>query len=117
MGKRTKKVGIAGKYGTRYGASLRKLVKKIEVSQHAKVRALRICVRNAPPRAHAPPPLPLPQYTSVFSGKDTVKRVSSGIWYCSSSKKTITGGAYVLSTAAAATVRSNIARLRKTDAE
>ncbi len=37
MGRRTKKVGIAGKYGTRYGASLRKLVRKIEVSQHAKV--------------------------------------------------------------------------------
>ena len=34
--KRTKKVGIVGKYGTRYGASLRKMVKKIEVSQHAK---------------------------------------------------------------------------------
>lgn len=34
---RTKKVGISGKYGTRYGASLRKLVKKIEISQHAKV--------------------------------------------------------------------------------
>lgn len=25
-----------GKYGTRYGASLRKMVKKIEISQHAK---------------------------------------------------------------------------------
>ena len=34
--KRTKKVGITGKYGTRYGASLRKKVKKIEISQHAK---------------------------------------------------------------------------------
>uniref|UniRef100_A0A8C3SW83 60S ribosomal protein L37a n=1 Tax=Chelydra serpentina TaxID=8475 RepID=A0A8C3SW83_CHESE len=33
---RTKKVGIVGKYGTRYGASLRKMVKKIEISQHAK---------------------------------------------------------------------------------
>uniref|UniRef100_A0A2K5CPA2 60S ribosomal protein L37a n=1 Tax=Aotus nancymaae TaxID=37293 RepID=A0A2K5CPA2_AOTNA len=30
------KVGIVGKYGTRYGASLRKMVKKIEISQHAK---------------------------------------------------------------------------------
>lgn len=34
--KRTKKVGIVGKYGTRYGASLRKMVKKIEISQHGK---------------------------------------------------------------------------------
>lgn len=34
--KRTKKVGVVGKYGTRYGASLRKMVKKIEISQHAK---------------------------------------------------------------------------------
>lgn len=36
MAKRTKKVGIVGKYGTRYGASLRKSVKKMEVSQHSK---------------------------------------------------------------------------------
>lgn len=34
--KRTKKVGIVGKYGTRYGASLRKMVKKMEVTQHSK---------------------------------------------------------------------------------
>ncbi|KAK6118922.1 hypothetical protein DH2020_047330 [Rehmannia glutinosa] len=33
--KRTKKVGIVGKYGTRYGASLRKQI-KMEVSQHSK---------------------------------------------------------------------------------
>lgn len=37
MTRRTKKVGITGKYGTRYGASLRKLVKKIEMTQRAKV--------------------------------------------------------------------------------
>ena len=36
MGKHTKKVGITGKYGTRYGASVRKQIKKMEVSQHAK---------------------------------------------------------------------------------
>lgn len=34
--KRTKKVGIVGKYGTRYGASLRKDIKKMEVTQHSK---------------------------------------------------------------------------------
>ena len=27
---------MVGKYGTRYGASLRKMVKKIEISQHGK---------------------------------------------------------------------------------
>lgn len=55
MAKRTKKVGIVGKYGTRYGASLRKTVKKMEVSQHSK-------------------------YTCAFCGKDAMKRVCVGIW-------------------------------------
>lgn len=35
MAKRTKKVGIVGKYGNRYGASLRKDIKKFEVWQHS----------------------------------------------------------------------------------
>ena len=34
--KRTKKVGVVGKYGTRYGASLRKTIKKMEITQHSK---------------------------------------------------------------------------------
>uniref|UniRef100_A0A7S2CLR7 Ribosomal protein L37a n=1 Tax=Octactis speculum TaxID=3111310 RepID=A0A7S2CLR7_9STRA len=89
MGKRTKKVGICGKYGTRYGASLRKVIKKMEVSQHAK-------------------------YHCVYCGKDNVKRQSVGIWNCKSCKKVLAGGAYTLNTPAAATVRSAIARLRKT---
>ena len=49
MAKRTRKVGICGKYGTRYGATLRKIVKKFEVSQHAR-------------------------YISPFCGKNTVTR-------------------------------------------
>jgi large subunit ribosomal protein L37Ae len=71
QGKRTKKVGICGKYGTRYGSSLRKVVKKIEISQHAK-------------------------YNCAFCGKDSVKRNVTGIWECKSCHKVIAGGAYLL---------------------
>ena len=88
VNKRTKKAGITGKYGVRYGASLRKQVKKMEVSQHSK-------------------------YTCVFCGKDSVKRSVVGIWDCAACKKTVAGGAYILSTAQAAQVRSTIRRLRE----
>lgn len=36
MAKRTRKVGIVGKYGTRYGSALRKIIKKFELQQHSK---------------------------------------------------------------------------------
>ena len=92
MARRTKKVGITGKYGTRYGATLRKLVKKIEVSQHSK-------------------------YHCTFCGKDSIKRTCTVIWNCKTCKKTVAGGAYTLNTASAVTVRSTIARLRKMQTE
>jgi large subunit ribosomal protein L37Ae len=88
MTKRTRKVGVTGKYGTRYGASLRKQVKKMEITQHAR-------------------------YTCTFCGKDSVKRTAVGIWHCNSCKKTIAGGAWTVSTTAAATVRSTVRRLRE----
>ncbi|KAK3676142.1 60S ribosomal protein L43 [Recurvomyces mirabilis] len=88
MTKRTKKVGITGKYGTRYGASLRKQVKKIEIQQHSK-------------------------YSCTFCGKTTVKRQSTGIWKCRACSKTMAGGAYTVSTPAAAATRSTIRRLRE----
>ena len=88
---RTKKAGITGKYGVRYGSSLRKQVKKMEVSQHSK-------------------------YTCVFCGKDSVKRSVVGIWSCGSCGKITAGGAYILATAQAAQVRSTIRRLRDDDA-
>merc|ERR1711936_1517076 len=89
MAKRTRKVGIVGKYGTRYGASLRKLIKKMEVTQHGK-------------------------YTCSFCGKESMKRKAVGIWSCKACRKTVAGGAYVYSTTAAATVRSAVRRLRET---
>ncbi|KAI9095266.1 60S ribosomal protein L43, partial [Phlyctochytrium arcticum] len=83
--KRTKKVGVTGKYGTRYGASLRKQVKKMEITQHAK-------------------------YTCTFCGKDAVRRTAVGIWNCRSCRKTLAGGAWTVGTTAAATVRSTVRR-------
>ncbi|KAF4581906.1 60S ribosomal protein L37a [Ophiocordyceps camponoti-floridani] len=88
MTKRTKKVGVTGKYGTRYGASLRKQVKKMEVTQHAK-------------------------YVCTFCGKTTVRRHSVGIWNCKSCKRTMAGGAYIVATPAAAAMRSTLRRLRE----
>uniref|UniRef100_A0A4W3J8A2 Zgc:171772 n=1 Tax=Callorhinchus milii TaxID=7868 RepID=A0A4W3J8A2_CALMI len=86
--KRTKKVGIVGKYGTRYGASLRKMVKKIEISQHSK-------------------------YTCSFCGKTKMKRRAVGIWHCGSCMKTVAGGAWSCHTTSALTVKSAIRRLRE----
>ena len=87
MAKRTKKVGVVGKYGTRYGSSLRKMVKKIEISQHAK-------------------------YQCPFCGKTSLRRTCVGIWGCKHCGKLMSGGAYVVTTTAAANVRSAIKRIR-----
>ena len=39
-------VGVTGKYGTRYGASLRKQVKKMEITQHARYTWYSRCRRQ-----------------------------------------------------------------------
>jgi len=90
MAKRTKKVGITGKYGTRYGASLRKTVKKMEISQHSK-------------------------YYCSFCGKDKMKRKAVGIWFCDDKncRIMVAGGAWNYSTTAAASVRSAVRRLKE----
>ena len=43
----------------------------------------------------------------------TLKRKAVGIWNCGSCRKTIAGGAWQVSTAAAVTVRSTVRRLRE----
>ncbi|KIH88297.1 60S ribosomal protein l37a [Sporothrix brasiliensis 5110] len=78
-------------------------IKKAEITQHAK-------------------------YTCTFCAKNTVKRTNVGIWQCKACKKTIAGGAYLVSyvfvdflseakaarrTPAAAATRSTLRRLRE----
>ncbi|XP_041072844.1 60S ribosomal protein L37a-like [Carcharodon carcharias] len=84
--KRIKKVGIVGKYGTHYGASLCKMVRKIEISQHTK-------------------------YTCCFCGKTKMKRRAVGIWHCGSCTKTVAGGAWAENNTTIVTVKSAIHRL------
>ena len=88
MAKRTKKVGIVGKWGTKFGATLRKITKKFEVTKKAK-------------------------YLSPFSGKESVKRTAVGIWKCKDTNRKIAGGAWTLNTAAAVSAKTNVNRLRR----
>ena len=74
MTRRTKKVGIAGRLGPRYGLSVRKQVRNIETNQRR---------RHECPRCH----------------HVAVKRVSTGIWTCRHCEYKFAGGAYSPTTA------------------
>lgn len=78
MSRRTKKVGISGKYGPRYGVKIRKRVSDLETRQKQK---------HTCPQCHY----------------QAVGRISTGIWTCKHCGYTFTGGAYLPSTAAAET--------------
>ncbi|UCF07394.1 MAG: 50S ribosomal protein L37ae [Thermoplasmata archaeon] len=69
MPRKTKKVGIAGKYGARYGVKVRKQIRTIEAE---KVK------RHTCPRC---------QHKSV-------KRIGTGIWRCRRCNLTFASGAY-----------------------
>ena len=88
MGIRTKKVGITGKYATRYGQKLRKQVKAIEILQRVKS----IC---------------------PFCGKKSIRREAAGIWKCRGCRRAIAGGAWEFVTTAATTAKTTINRLKK----
>ena len=66
---RTKKVGSTGRFGTRYGATIRKRVKKIEEDS----KSLHLC----------------PSCDSL-----KVKRISIGIWQCNFCGYRYTGGSW-----------------------
>ena len=88
MENRTAKVGITGKYGTRYGQKLRKQVKAIEILQRMKS----IC---------------------PFCGKTSIRREAVGIWKCRACRRCIAGGAFEFITTAATTAKTTINRLKK----
>ncbi|MHA1711498.1 MAG: 50S ribosomal protein L37ae [Candidatus Freyarchaeota archaeon] len=67
---RTKKVGVAGRFGARYGVRVRDRVKKIETQMKQKHKCPK-CTTKA------------------------VKRVSVGIWTCRKCGYTFAGGAYI----------------------
>ncbi len=73
MGKKTKKVGIAGKFGAKYGKRVRDAYRDVMQKQTARYKC---------PRC----------------GKKKVKRVSYAIWECTSCGYKFAGGAYTPST-------------------
>jgi large subunit ribosomal protein L37Ae len=88
MSRGTQKLGITGKYGTRYGATLRKRMKSIEESQHRK-------------------------YVCQACGKLSVKRTCVGIWKCRSCKQKFAGAAYSTVSVAGQTFNALIKTLEK----
>ncbi|KAI5185937.1 large subunit ribosomal protein L37Ae [Nematocida homosporus] len=88
MTQKTKKVGVVGKYGPRYGVSLRKRIKKVEETQHSK-------------------------YICTFCGKRGVKREVVGVWKCKACKVTVAGGAYSVTTVAGESAKSQNLRLKE----
>ncbi len=66
---KTKKVGSAGRFGVRYGKKVRKIVAEIEKVQ----RTRHVCPK---------------------CGMKYVKRLASGIWFCSKCGSKFAGGAY-----------------------
>ena len=69
MGKKSKNVGIAGKFGPRYGVKVRKQITAIEKEKVKK-------------------------HTCPRCKHQSVKRVGTGIWKCSRCELTYASGAY-----------------------
>jgi large subunit ribosomal protein L37Ae len=86
MSRRTKKVGSSGKFGPRYGISVKNQIRSIDANKHSRY----ICPRCT---------------------KKNVKRVSSGIWECRSCSLKFTGGAYSPKTGKFKTLENRLSRL------
>ncbi|OYT35227.1 MAG: 50S ribosomal protein L37ae [Candidatus Aenigmarchaeota archaeon ex4484_52] len=68
-----KKTKLAGKFGAKYGLSIRKKIIKIEESSHKK-------------------------YICPYCKRKNIRRISAGIWQCKKCSTKIAGGAYALTT-------------------
>ena len=79
------KVKTAGRFGVRYGRKIRKAVASIE----EQTRAAHKCPR---------------------CGRESVKRVGTGIWHCSKCGYTFTGGTYIPQTPMGIAVQRAIRR-------
>ena len=75
MAKRTKKVGTAGRFQSRYGVRARTRVRDVERQQRAK-------------------------HLCPSCGHQSVQRVGTGIWKCRKCDTTFAGGAYIPKTEA-----------------
>ena len=69
MSRRTKKVGKAGRFGPRYGLSVKKQIRAVDENKSAK-------------------------YTCPRCTKVNVRRVSAGVWECRSCSLKFAGGAF-----------------------
>jgi large subunit ribosomal protein L37Ae len=86
MSRRTKKTGRTGKFGSRYGLSVKKQIKAIETNKSSRF----VCPRCM---------------------KTNVRRVSSGIWECRSCNHKFVGGAYTPKTGKYRAIESRMGRM------
>ena len=85
---RTKKVGTSGRFGARYGSTLRKRVAKLEQKMK---------------QPHKCPQCQMP----------AVKRISVGVWQCRKCSYKFAGGAYVPITMEGKKATRNVNRLKE----
>lgn len=86
MSRRTKKVKSSGRFGPRYGISVKKGIRSIDQRRAAR-------------------------YTCPRCYKKNVKRVSSGIWECRSCSYKFSGGAYSPTTGKFRTLEGRLGRV------
>jgi len=83
MSQRTKKVGPVGRYGPRYGATIRRRVLEVEQRQRRK-------------------------HTCPSCGRVSVRRISTALYNCRKCDLTFAGGAYTPTTGTGTEVRRQL---------